>query len=124
MQRVKIQSSDRSAVLTKAVIRASDQLGLKQKEISDILGLSEATISRMKKGEYFLSEEKKDFEIAALLIRLVRSLDAIVGGDPKARTSWIRSHNAYLNQVPLELMKTITGLMDVINYVDFRRAQV
>ncbi|WP_299378760.1 antitoxin Xre/MbcA/ParS toxin-binding domain-containing protein [uncultured Kiloniella sp.] len=124
MQRVKIQSSDRSAVITKAVIRAGDQLGLKQKEISDILGLSEATISRMKKGEYFLSEEKKDFEIAALSIRLVRSLDAIVGGDPKARTSWIRSHNAYLNQAPLELMKTITGLMDVINYVDFRRAQV
>ncbi|WP_407060156.1 MbcA/ParS/Xre antitoxin family protein [Kiloniella litopenaei] len=50
-------------------------------------------------------------------------MDAIVGGDPKARTSWIRSHNAYLNQAPLELMKTITGLMDVINYLDFRRAQ-
>ncbi|KKJ75112.1 transcriptional regulator, XRE family protein, partial [Kiloniella litopenaei] len=77
MQRVKVQSSDRSAVITKAVIRAGDQLGLKQKEISDILGLSEATISLMKKGEYFLSEEKKDFEIAALLIRLFRSLDAI-----------------------------------------------
>ncbi|WP_085907100.1 MbcA/ParS/Xre antitoxin family protein [Kiloniella majae] len=124
MQRVKIQSSDRSAVITKAVIRAGDQLGLKQKKISDIFDLSEATISRMKKGEYFLSEEKKDFEIAALLIRLFRGLDTIVGGDPKATTSWIRSHNAYLNQVPLELMKTITGLMDVINYLDFRQAQV
>lgn len=124
MQIADVQSSPQSAVLTKAVLRAGEQLGLRQREMSNILGISEAQISRMKKGEVFLSEEKKDFEIAALLVRLARSLDAIVGGDPKSTASWIRNHNTYLDAVPFVMMQKITGLINVINYLDFRRARV
>ena len=41
------------------------------------MGLSESAISRMKSGEYVL-ERGKPFELAALFVRLHRSLDALI----------------------------------------------
>lgn len=69
----------RGVVLTKAMMRAADRLGLSGKQLSDVIGLSAAQISRMKNGEAVLSEASKSFELSALLVRVFRSLDAIVG---------------------------------------------
>ena len=37
-----------AAVLTEAVVRAADQLGVNAKSLSAVLGVSEATVSRMR----------------------------------------------------------------------------
>ena len=71
----------RRAVLTKAALRAAERLGLSGRQLAEIVGVSEATVSRLKRGEAMLEDGSKPFQLAALLVRAFRSLDAITGGD-------------------------------------------
>ena len=70
-----------AGVVTEAVIRAADQLGVNAKSLSSVLGVSEATVSRMRRKDFLLERGSKPFELGVLFVRLFRSLDAIVGGD-------------------------------------------
>ena len=114
----------RGAVLTKAAMRAGARLGLSGKLLSDVLGISEAQVSRMRNGEADLRENTKAFELAALLVRVFRSLDAIVGGDEAAAKAWITSENTALGARPIDRMRSIQGLADVVTYLDARRAPI
>ena len=69
------------AVVTKATVRAAERLALSNRLLAEVLGVSEATVSRMGAGTYQLAPASKPFELAVLFVRLFRSLDAIVGGD-------------------------------------------
>lgn len=110
------------AVLSKAAVRAAEFLAIPDRSLAKILGLSTASVSRMRRGEYLLSPDTKPFELAQLFVRLFRSLDAINGSDDTASRSWMRGHNTVLNAKPIELIKSVTGLMIVLQYVDSRRA--
>jgi hypothetical protein len=112
------------AVLSKAAIRAGERLGLANVVLAKVLGLSEASVSRMRSGEFLLSRDSKPFELAQLFVRLFRSLDAITGGDDASSRSWIVSENLVLKGRPVELIKTIRGLTATVAYVDSRRAVV
>lgn len=111
-------------VLTKAIIRAADQLGLTGKVLAAVIGVSEATVSRMRHGEVGLEPGSKHFELGVLFVRLFRSLDAIVGGDGKVAASWLVNPNVALDGKPIEKLQTVSGLIDVIAYLDARRALV
>ncbi len=111
-------------VITKAVLRAADGLGVRAKPLAAILGVSEATLSRMKKGGFALEAGTKPFELGVLFVRLFRSLDAIVGGDERVARAWLEAANLALGAPPIEKIKTIAGLIDVIAYLDARRALV
>ena len=113
---------ERGPVLTKAVLRAADKLGLRGKQLASLLGVSEATLSRMKRGDFVLEPGAKSFELGVLFVRLFRSLDAIVGGDEAVARSWLRNPNLTLDGSPVEKMQTVAGLLDVIAYLDARRA--
>ena len=116
--------SNRDLVLTKAATRAADRLGLTGQMLAQVLGVSEATVSRLKKGEVLLQDGTKSFELAALLVRVFRSLDAIAGGDEKTMRTWIGSPNTALGAAPADLIRTVRGLADVAAYLDARRAVV
>jgi DNA-binding Xre family transcriptional regulator len=45
---------DQAAVLTKAALRAATQLGITNKLLAAVIGVSEATVSRMRSGDYTL----------------------------------------------------------------------
>lgn len=113
-----------SAVVAKAVVNAAEQLGLNGRKLGDVLGLSEASVSRMKKGDLALQPGDKAFELALLLIRLFRSLDAITGGDQSVARLWMQNDNTALGARPIDKISTITGLIDVLSYLDARRALV
>ncbi|MFG1399965.1 antitoxin Xre-like helix-turn-helix domain-containing protein [Roseixanthobacter pseudopolyaromaticivorans] len=113
-----------SAVVTKAVLRAAEQLGVTARILATVIGVSEATVSRMKRGEFGLEPGTKPFELAVLFVRLFRSLDAIAGGDEKVAASWLANPNAVLDARPIEKLQTVSGLVDVIAYLDARRALV
>jgi hypothetical protein len=115
---------DRAAVVTKAALRAASQLGMTNKVFANVVGLSDATVSRMRAGQYELQANQKSFELALLFVRLYRSLDAIVGGDDAVAGAWLRSRNTLLNDEPIALIQTVPGLMNVIQYLDARRAVV
>lgn len=111
-------------VVTKAVIRAADQLSVTARILATVIGVSEATVSRMKRGEFGLEPGTKPFELAVLFVRLFRSLDAITGGDRKVAATWLANPNTALDARPIEKLQTVSGLVDVIAYLDARRALV
>ena len=111
-----------AAVATKAVLRAAARLGLSNKTLAKIIGVSEATVSRMGAGAYQLTRGDKPFELALLFVRVFRSLDAIAGGDEAVATAWLRSENLALGGTPLTLIQSVPGLVHVLAYLDARRS--
>lgn len=110
--------------LTKATVRAADKLELTNRTLAAIIGLSEPSISRMKRGEFKLERGQKSFELSVLFVRLYRSLDAIVSGDEQVAKAWLRNNNTALRGVPVELIQSVPGLVNVIQYLDARRAKI
>ncbi len=112
------------AVVTKAVVRAADHLGLSGRVLAAIIGVSEATVSRMRRGDVLLEAGSKPFQLGVLLVRLFRSLDSLAGGDRAVAASWLVNHNLALDGRPVDRLHSISGLFDVIAYLDARRARV
>ena len=110
------------ALVTKAALRAAERLGLSNKELARILGLSESTVSRMSAGAAALAPDQKPYELALLFVRLYRSLDSIVGGDQAVAKAWLRAGNSALGDAPLTRIMSISGLTETIAYLDARRA--
>lgn len=117
-------SCERERVLTVATIRAADHFGIGASTLAAILGVSRPTVSRMKSGTYLLAERSKPFELAQLLLRLLSSLDSIVGSDDAAARSWLITHNSALQGRPIELVAEARGLVETVMYLDARRAVV
>ena len=113
-----------AAILAKATIRAAERLELTSRTLARIIGVSEATVSRMKNSDYAPEPDQKPFELAVMFVRLYRSLDAVVGGDDKVAGQWLRNGNSALNARPIELIQTLPGLVNVIQYLDARRAVI
>ena len=59
-----------------------------------------------------------------MFVRLFRSLDAIVGGDEAVASKWLKNRNIVLDAEPIDLIQTAPGLMNVIQYLDARRAVI
>lgn len=112
----------RGIVLAKAALNAAERLGLSARAFARITGLSEPTVSRLKRGDAALEEGSKPYELAALLVRAFRALDAITGGDEAVSRAWLAAPNTALGGVPADLITTIRGLADVTAYLDARRA--
>jgi antitoxin Xre/MbcA/ParS-like protein len=110
------------AVVTKAVKRAAERLELPNRVLAGVLGLSEATVSRMGAGTYQLDAGTKPFELAVLFLRLFRSLDGITGGDAAVARAWLRNENTALGATPIALIDSVQGLVNVVAYLDARRA--
>ncbi|MDR3493828.1 MAG: MbcA/ParS/Xre antitoxin family protein [Ancalomicrobiaceae bacterium] len=115
---------EHGAVLTKAVVRAAERLKVPSKVLATALGLSEPTVSRMRRGSFALAPTSKPFELGVLLVRLFRSLDAIAGGDDSAAAAWLVNANTALDGRPIDKIQKVDGLVDVIAYLDARRARV
>lgn len=113
---------DTGMVLAKATTRASKMLGLSGASLARTLGLSEPTISRLVHGDKPLAPDSKEGELAMLLVRVFRSLDALVGTDDQKRMVWMTTHNRALGGVPQRLVQTAAGLVATLNYLDGMRA--
>ncbi|WP_271895581.1 MbcA/ParS/Xre antitoxin family protein [Candidatus Phyllobacterium onerii] len=120
-----IDTPSKTAVVSKALLRSAELLGLTARELSTVVGLSEPSISRLKRNEGVAGPlTGKSYELALLFIRLYRSLDAIVGGDDGVARQWMRTDNTMLGGKPLNRIKTIDGLAHVLAYLDARRAPI
>ncbi len=115
---------DRGAIMTKAALRAADRLEISGRRLAEILGLSEAQISRFKRAESSLADGSKAFELAAMLVRVFRSLDSITGGDETVARAWMVAPNTALAGKPIDRIGSVQGLVDVVTYLDARRAPI
>ena len=116
---------DQATVVSKALLRAAEELGLTSTELAQIIGTSESTLSRVrnrKRGPIPLGS--KEGELALLFLRLFRSLDALVGGNASHAKAWLRAENHHVGGVPLRRMKKIEGLVDVVEYLDAMRGTI
>jgi transcriptional regulator with XRE-family HTH domain len=111
-------------VLTGAVLRAAALLGLNQARVADILGVSAATVSRMANGTYALDTSKKEWELAALFVRLFRSLDSLVGSNDEAARAWLNGDNRGLGDKPANLIRSAEGLVRAVHYLDAARSRI
>jgi hypothetical protein len=111
-------------VLTGAVLRASALLEITQSTLGQILGLSPSTVSRMAHGSYALDEQKKEWELGALFVRLFRSLDAVIGSNDTAARAWLNGENSALIGRPIDLIRTTEGLVRVVQYLDAARGRI
>ena len=108
-------------VLTQAVVRAGARLGLAQKDLASLLGVSPSTVSRFAARP--LDPRSKEGELAILFVRLYRSLDALVGGQDDAARDWMHADNDHLGGPPARLVQTVTGLVHVLEYLDAMRGK-
>lgn len=115
---------DKGVTLSAAVARIAEFWNLSNSKLGTILGLSAPTISRMKRGEATLDPASKSFEAGQFLVRLFRSLDAMLGSDDAAARRWLDTQNLDLDAKPIDEIDTMRGLIAVCDYVDFYRARV
>lgn len=117
-------AAEAERVLSKAVVRAAQFLDISNATLAKILGVSEATASRLGREKFTLQAGSKPFELAQLFVRLFRGLTAISGGDDAASRSWLISRNSALRDRPIDLIQSIEGLIRTLHYVDSRRARI
>ena len=114
---------DPAAVVAKAALSAADRLGLSNRHLAAIIGSSEASISRMQRGRG-VDPVSKEGELALMLVRLYRALDTLLGGDDAKSRAWLHSVNDHIGGVPAERIKTVEGLVDVVQYLDAVRGRL
>ena len=110
-------------VLAKAVLSAAGRLGLRNRHLAAVIGSSEASVSRLQHGRG-LDPETKEGELALLFLRLYRGLDALVGGDDDKARQWLHADNDHLRGVPADRIRTVEGLVDVVQYLDAMRGRL
>ena len=123
MEPRRFASRDAASVLSRAFLRAAHRLGLSQKASAALLGVSEATLSRIAGGRT-IDPASKEGEIALLFLRIFRSLDAVVGGNPDHARAWLFAHNHHLGGTPAELIATVPGIVRVAEYRDAVRGKL
>ena len=114
---------DPDAILAKAALSAARYLGLSNRELARILGTSEASVSRLHR-QRALRRGSRESELAALFVRLFRSLDTLTGGDGAKARAWYEAPNRHLGGVPAERVTSVEGLVSVVQYLDAMRGKL
>lgn len=117
-------ANEKAMALSAAVTRIADFWGLSNAKLGAVLGLSAATVSRLRSGGTLLDPASKSFEAGQFLLRLFRGLDALLGSDDAAAKGWLDTPNLDLGAKPIERIDTMRGLIEICDYVDFYRARV
>jgi hypothetical protein len=115
-------SAESSRVLTKALVSATRSLGLSQRSLAEIVGISESSASRLTRGR-LVDPDSKEGELAVLFLRAYRSLDALLGGNDEASRKWMHAKNLHLDGVPAKLVRSVAGLVRVVDYLDAMRGK-
>ena len=114
---------DPEAVLARALLSAAGRLELRNRHLAEVIGTSEASISRLAAGRT-ISPGTKEGELGLLFLRLFRSLDALMGGDEAKSRAWLRAENTHLGGVPADRIRRVEGLVDVVHYLDAMRGRL
>lgn len=105
-------------VLATALVSAGKELGLTQSDLGVVVGRDRTALSR---GQ--LDPASKPGELALLLIRAYRALFALVGGDREAMRHWMHTDNRHTGGVPAEQVRSVQGLIRVVEYLDAIRGK-
>jgi len=110
--------NERERVLTSAVIRAADWLGIDDSEVAEILSLTRGAVQQMRVGSLHLTENSNGFNRAVDLVAVFSSLHMKFAADREIARSWMRNSNTALHYAPIALMQKPGGLEAVRAYVE------
>ncbi|WP_017940724.1 MULTISPECIES: MbcA/ParS/Xre antitoxin family protein [unclassified Thioalkalivibrio] len=110
---------ERADILREALVNAGKALGLTQAELGQVVGRGRTDISR---GN--IDPSSKPGELALLLIRCYRALYVLTGGDAAAMKHWMHTPNHHTGGVPAEQIRTVQGLVGVLEYLDAIRGKL
>lgn len=121
-QQEDIEIKARSAVeiVSRSVIKAGLQMGLTGAQLARVLGLSAATVSRMRSGKHLLVYNSKPYELAILLLRVHHGLLSITKGDTQAMKTWMKTENTAIGDIPAHKILRVQGLIAVLGCVEPR----
>lgn len=111
--------ASKASVLAEAFANAGKQLGMTQADLGAIIGKERSAISR---GS--IDPESKDGELALLFIRCYRALYVLVGGDVEHMRHWMTTHNLHTGGIPAEQVRSVQGLVGVLEYLDAIRGKL
>lgn len=107
---------EKARVLAEATLNAAKELGLTQSDLQAVIGKHPSNIRR-----HGIDPDSKTGELALLLIRLYRSLYALLGGDPKVMRHWMHTVNRDTGGIPAQQVHSVSGLAEAVAYLDALR---
>src|SRR5512139_306850 len=110
---------DQASVLAEALVNAGRQLGMSQADLGEIVGKDRTVISRGR-----VDPVSKAGELALLFIRCYRALYVLVGGDAQQMRHWMQTENLHTGGIPAEQVKSVQGLITVLEYLDAMRGKL
>jgi len=119
MKQATAASPDKADVLAEALVNAGRYLGMSQAELGAIVGKDRTAISRGR-----IDPDSKAGELALLFIRCYRALYAQTGGDSEHMAHWMRTENRHTGGIPAEQVKSVQGLIAVLEYLDAIRGKL
>lgn len=109
---------DRDDVLAEATLNAATALGLTRTQLARVLRRDR---SRLRES---IRVDSDTGEFAVLVVRIYRSLYALVDGDTTAMKHWMSTPNRGTGGIPHEQLHSIMGLAAVVNYLDAVRGKL
>ena len=94
-------------------------MGLSRTELGNALGRDRSSISRAG-----VDPDSKSGELAKILIRCYRSLAVMVDDNPAQIRHWLETPNRHTGGTPRQQIQTVTGLVEVCEYLDAIRGKV
>ena len=114
------QIREEAESLTREFFTATASMGLSNREIAEILGVSEPTISRAKNRKIYFSHTRiHQWNIAQLLVRACSELTRIYS-HPRKEKHWFTTYNHPLRAIPLDLIRRYEGLIEVVHHLEGR----
>ncbi|WP_129646645.1 antitoxin Xre/MbcA/ParS toxin-binding domain-containing protein [Peristeroidobacter agariperforans] len=92
------------ALLTKAVLRAVDQLNLAE-NLASLLHVSVDDAARLQAGESVLDPQREEWQGALQLVGLFRTIVEVLGSVERAK-AWLGTPNETLGGRPVDLLAT------------------
>lgn len=110
---------DKASVLAEALLSSGKSLGMTQADLGQAIGKDRSAVSRG-----IIAPASKAGELALLLIRVYRALFVLVGGDEAHMRHWMHTENHHTGGIPVEQVKTVQGLILVLEYLDAMRGKL
>lgn len=93
-------------------------MGLTDGQAAQALGLTERQINLLHSGRRYLRAESKAGEIALMIVRIYRAVDALVGSDEATRRRWMANHHQELQCSPQQTITTVVALVNTLDCLE------
>ena len=107
-------------VLRKALQRAGEELGLSAQETAQAIGKSRTFFEQARAQSRI---DRHTQQMMALVLRLHRSLSALVGDDIELMRHWIATANRHTGGIPRQQLQDPEQLVELVQYLDAMRGR-